>query len=86
MAKLQETEEQVDLREEFRAIHSENLLTIKRVMSDFHLEVVHPLMVIQEGIERNLKEIPETTKSMAKKLSKIERKLNERKEEETKAR
>jgi hypothetical protein len=51
-------------------------------MSDCHLEVVHPLMMIQEGIERNLKEIPETTKSMGIKLNKIERKMKEKEEEE----
>jgi hypothetical protein len=53
-------------------MHSENLLTIKRVMSDCHLEVVQPLMSIQEGIEGNLKEIPEIIKRMAEKLNKIE--------------
>jgi hypothetical protein len=78
--KSQETEELVDLREEFRALHSENLLTIKRVMSDCYLEVVQPLISIQEGIERNLKEIPETTKTMATKLSRIGRKLKEKAE------
>jgi hypothetical protein len=49
-------------------------------MSDCHLEVVQPLISIQEGIERNLNEIPETTKSIARKLNKIDRKLKEKEE------
>jgi hypothetical protein len=84
--KEQEIKEPVDFREEFRAIHSENLLTIKRVMSDCYLEVVHPLMVIQEGIERNFKEIPEGTKNMALKLNKIERTLIGESEEQRRKR
>jgi hypothetical protein len=33
-------------------------MTIKRMISDCYLEVVQPLISIQVGIERNLKEIP----------------------------
>jgi hypothetical protein len=77
-AKLQETKESVDLREEFRAIHSENLLTMKRMMSDCHLEVVQPLMIIQEGIERNLKK-SDNNKEHGEK---VEQKLIEEVEEE----
>jgi hypothetical protein len=55
---LENTKEQIDdepiiMQEEFRAIHSENLVTMKRMISDCHLEVVQPLISIQAVIERN---------------------------------
>jgi hypothetical protein len=78
-ARTQETEDPIDIREEFGSIHSENLLIIKRVMSDGHLEVVHPLMMIQEGIERNLKETQEATKSAVKKYGKLKSNWKKRK-------
>jgi hypothetical protein len=33
-------------------------MILKRMISDCHLEVVQPLISIQAGIERNIKEIP----------------------------
>jgi hypothetical protein len=60
------------MREEFIAIHRENLMTMKRMVSDCDLEVVQPLVSIQAGIERNLKKIPIMTKKLAIKLNEIE--------------
>jgi hypothetical protein len=79
-----ERKDPIDIKEEFRAIHSENLMTIKRIMADCHMEVVQPLITIQEGIERNLTEIPENTRNILEKVSTIERDLEEKEEEELK--
>jgi hypothetical protein len=81
--KLEEArEDSIDIREEFRAIHSENLMAIKRIMTDCHMEVVQPLISIQEGIERNLTEIPENTRNIIRKVRKIEKDLKEKEEKE----
>jgi hypothetical protein len=70
-------EEPVNMQEEFRAIHSENLVTMKRMISGCHLEVVQPLMAIQAGIERNLKEVSGMTKKLAIKMNELEESMME---------
>jgi hypothetical protein len=50
---VKEAEDPIDIKEEFRAIDSENLMAIKRIMPEVHLEVVQPIITIQENIERN---------------------------------
>lgn len=77
-----EREEPIDYKEEFRAIHSENLMTIKRIMSDVHMEVVHPLLVIQENIERNLIEIPSNTRKIIKEVKSLSKEVEEKGDEE----
>jgi hypothetical protein len=71
-----------EAREEFRVTNSENLMTIKRIMTDCHMEVVQPLISIQEGIERNLTEIPENTRIIMKKVKTLEKELKEDTEDE----
>jgi chromosome segregation ATPase len=80
--KTEEKEEPIDIKEEFRAIHSENLMTKKRIMSDCHTEVVHPLMVIQSGIERNLTEKPSNTRKIMSDGEGIEEYIKRKGEEE----
>jgi hypothetical protein len=65
------------MQEEFRAINSENLMTMKRMISDYHLEVMQPLTVIQAGIEKNLKEEPGSVKLIAIKGNEIEEEMAE---------
>jgi exonuclease SbcC len=78
----EEREDPIDIRDEFRAIHSENLMTVKRIMTDCHMEVVQPLITIQEGIERNLNEIPENTRNIIRKVTTVEKELKEKEEKE----
>jgi hypothetical protein len=55
-------EESIDLREEFRTIHVENIVTMKRMMADPYVDLILPMKTIQEEIERNLTEIPSNTR------------------------
>jgi hypothetical protein len=76
-----EKEEPIDYKEEFRAIHSENLMTIKRIMPDVHMEVVHPLLVIQEDIEQNLIEIPSHTRKIIREVESLSKEVEEKEKE-----
>jgi hypothetical protein len=75
--KIQTEEEPVNMQDEFRVIRSGNLMIMKRMISDCHLEVVQPLISIQAGIERNLKEIPNMTKRLSIKMNEMEENMTE---------
>jgi hypothetical protein len=47
---------------------------MKRMMSDTNMELVLPLQKIEEGIDRNLRGIPEDTRKIIKKVEEFEKK------------
>jgi hypothetical protein len=51
-------------------------------MSEVYLDVVHTLKALQEGIERNLTEIPSNTRKLLKEVATINKEAKENKEEE----
>jgi hypothetical protein len=66
-------EEPIDIRDEFRVIHSKNIVTMKRMMSDTCIDIIRPIQSIQERFERNLTDIPTNTRKIIREMKKIKK-------------
>jgi hypothetical protein len=64
-------EDPVDMREEFRKIQSENMATMNRMLANISIDLITPIKSVEEGIERNLVEIPTNTRIIMEEVEMI---------------
>jgi hypothetical protein len=64
-------EDPVDMREEFRKIQSENMVTMNRMVANISIDLITPLKSVEEGIERNLVENPTNTRIIIEEVETI---------------